>query len=81
MGAFSGVEVDLLREAFEILREGSDLVEAVIMVRSIPVVLECRQCSGQYVGDFEDNTCPVCQALDFDVIQGEELQVRSIKGK
>jgi hydrogenase nickel incorporation protein HypA/HybF len=80
IGGFSGVEVDLLEEAFNILRKGTVIEGAVIMIHTLPVLLRCRHCQSEYVGDFEDNTCPVCARKEFDVIQGRELNVSSIKG-
>ncbi len=80
IGQFSGVEVGALDFAFSVFREGSILREAEIEYLTPPLMLFCKNCESEYLGDWEDLQCPACLKVDFDIIQGQELKIKSITG-
>jgi hydrogenase nickel incorporation protein HypA/HybF len=80
IGQFSGVEPELLRYAFEFVGRGTVLEHAKIEILSPPLLLYCRHCETEYLGELEDLRCPVCEEEQFEVIQGREMLVKSIVG-
>jgi hydrogenase nickel incorporation protein HypA/HybF len=80
IGQFSGVEPDLLRFAFQVIVDNTLLQNTEIEILTPPLVLYCRSCETEYLGEMEDLRCPVCLGEEFDVRQGKEMLVRSIVG-
>jgi hydrogenase nickel incorporation protein HypA/HybF len=80
IGQFSGVEVDALDFAFSVFKEGSILERAEIEYLSPPLMLFCKHCETEYLGDWEDLECPACLRTDFNIVQGQELRIKSIAG-
>jgi hydrogenase nickel incorporation protein HypA/HybF len=80
IGQFSGVEVGALDFAFSVFKEGSILEEAEIEYLTPPLMLYCQHCETEYLGDWEDLQCPACLETEFDIIQGQELKIKSIVG-
>lgn len=80
IGQFSGVEPELLRFAFEVIKKGTILERAEIEMQVPPLLLYCRECENEYLGEMEDLRCPVCLKEQFRVLQGREMVVRSIEG-
>ncbi len=80
IGQFSGVEPELLRFAFEVIKKGTILERAEIEMQVPPLLLYCRECENEYLGEMEDLRCPVCLKEQFRVLKGREMVVRSIEG-
>jgi len=80
VGQFSGVNIDALQFAFEAIFPGTILESARFDFVTPPLLLFCRTCREAYAGDFEDTSCPICLQSDFKVMQGQELNIRSIEG-
>jgi len=80
IGQFSGVEPELLRYAFEWVNKGTLLEHAEFEILTPPLLLYCRNCETEYLGELEDLRCPVCLGETFDTIQGREMRVKSIVG-
>jgi hydrogenase nickel incorporation protein HypA/HybF len=80
IGQFSGVEIGALAFAFDAFKDGSVLETAEIEYLSPPLILFCKLCENEYLGDWEDLQCPACLGTDFDIIQGRELMIKSIAG-
>lgn len=80
IGQFSGVEPELLRFAFEVIKKGTILERAEIEMQIPPLLLYCRECENEYLGEMDDLRCPVCLKEQFRVLQGREMVVRSIEG-
>jgi hydrogenase nickel incorporation protein HypA/HybF len=80
IGQFSGVEVGALDFAFSVFKKGSILETAEIECQTPPLLLFCKHCETEYLGDWEDLECPACLRTDFDILQGQELKIKSIAG-
>jgi len=80
IGQFSGVEVGALDFAFSVFKEGSILETAEFEYLRPPLMLFCKHCETEYLGDWEDLECPACLRTDFNIIQGQELKIKSIAG-
>jgi len=80
IGQFSGVEIEALDFAFSVLTRGTLLEGAEIQYLTPPLLLYCKRCENQYVGDPEDPRCPACMRADFEVVQGRQMVIKSISG-
>jgi hydrogenase nickel insertion protein HypA len=81
IGQFSGVEVGPLEFAFGVFKKGTILEYAEIEVLTPPLLLLCKRCENEYLADFEDLRCPTCLDQVFDILQGQDLMVKSIVGE
>ncbi len=81
IGQFSGVEVHALEMAFAALCPGTALAEARFEYQTPSLLLYCQDCQTEYLGDSEDLRCPVCEGVNYRVVQGRELVVKSIVGE
>lgn len=73
------MEPELLRFAFEVIKKGTVLAQAEIVMESPPLLLHCRNCETEYLGELEELRCPACLQENFTVIRGREMLVRSIE--
>lgn len=81
IGQYSGVEPELLRFAFAAINRGTVLERAEIEIEVPPLLLFCRECENEYLGDLDDLCCPICSKEQFDIIRGREMLVKSIEGE
>ena len=81
IGQFSGVEVGPLELAFGIFMKETILEHAEIEVLTPPLLLLCKHCENEYLADFEDLRCPSCLDQVFEILQGQDLMVKSIVGE
>jgi len=80
IGPLAAVNVETLRFAFEIVRRGTLLAEAGLVVHALPLLVRCRACESEYPAEPEEMDCPVCGALEIEVLQGTEMRVCAISG-
>ncbi len=80
IGQFSGVEPELLRFAFKVIKKGTILEQAEIEMEVPPLLLYCRECETEYLGEIDELRCPACLKEKFNVLQGRKMLVRSIVG-
>ena len=80
IGQFSGVEPELLRHAFAVIKKGTILEPAEIQMQTPPLLLYCRVCENEYLGDIDELRCPLCLKEEFDILRGREMVVKSIIG-
>lgn len=76
----SNVVPDLLRQAFEVLREEIDLiVTAELVVHEVPLVVHCAACGIDSELERFVFQCPRCDSTRLDVLQGEDLLLRDVE--
>lgn len=80
VGQFSGVQPELLHFAFEFINKGTIMEYAEIEIETPPLLLYCKKCETEYLGELEDLRCPACLGEAFDILQGRELTVKAIVG-
>lgn len=81
IGQFSGVEPELLRFAFAAIKNGTVLEQAEIEIEVPPLLLYCRECQNEYLGETNDLCCPVCLKEQFEIVRGREMLVKTIEGE
>ncbi len=80
IGQFSGVEPELLRFAFKVIKKGTVLEQAEIEMEVPSLLLYCHECETEYLGELDQLRCPACLKERFKVIRGREMLVKSIVG-
>ena len=79
VGKASGVEAAAMEFAWESARKNTILENAVLVMKFIPLCMQCRMCGMQYEPDEMYNPCPSCGEINARIISGKELRVVSIE--
>jgi hydrogenase nickel incorporation protein HypA/HybF len=81
IGHFAGVQPEALRFAWEVLRKGTLSENASLEIEEVPIRVRCRACESEYAADPDDLSCPLCGALNFELLSGRELDLQSVVGE
>jgi hydrogenase nickel incorporation protein HypA/HybF len=78
VGAFSGVEPELFRYAYDALSEDSPVRGARLEMEVVPLECHCRECDDEFaVQDFRFE-CPSCESSSVSVIRGEGIVLENV---
>jgi hydrogenase nickel incorporation protein HypA/HybF len=78
IGSMSGVDVSALKFALDIAVKNTMLENSNITMIPVNAKVECMQCKSVFHLEDFYQTCPGCDSLTFNVIQGKELKIKSI---
>ena len=79
IGTVSGVIPETLEFAMEIAVKNTILEGAIIKMNIFQAKAKCLSCGKDFEMEDIYTMCPHCGSLQFDIIQGKELKVKSIK--
>jgi len=79
VGALSGVEPTLLRNAFQAARAGSSLEGAGLTIECVPVRVACDACGAHSDAQPNRLLCAACGDWRTRLISGDELTLASIE--
>ena len=79
IGPLSGVEPQLLEQAFSIARAGSVAAEAELLIESMPVRVSCEQCGETTDALPARLLCGACGHWRTRLVSGDELQVQQVE--
>ncbi|ALG66964.1 hydrogenase maturation nickel metallochaperone HypA [Beggiatoa leptomitoformis] len=79
IGLLSGVEPELLRQAFTIARAGTVAAQADLICLSLPVKVRCQQCHAESEVEANRLLCKTCGAWQTQVISGDEMLLASVE--
>ncbi len=79
IGVLSGVEVDLLKSAFETFKEGGICEDAVFIVNVQPILIRCKECHKESELKKNEYICPYCQSANLEVLDGEDMYLMSLE--
>lgn len=78
VGAFSGVEPELLQTAFEQLRDDTCAAGAELRIVHTELIAACCACRREFeVAGFRFE-CPECGSGDVRILRGDELRLESL---
>lgn len=79
MGPLSGVEAQLLKNAYPIASVGTVAEQAELIIETLPVRVRCNQCGGE--SDVLPNklTCKQCGDWRTTLVSGDELLLMSVE--
>jgi hydrogenase nickel incorporation protein HypA/HybF len=78
IGILSGVVIEALEFALESAVKNSMLEGAQIIINKIKAAAICNNCHAEFEPDDAAARCPDCKSVDFDIVRGRELRVKSI---
>lgn len=78
IGALSGVEPDLLSQAFTIARAGTVADGAVLEITTLPPRLRCTACGAETEAAANRLLCGRCGGWRVRLISGDEMLLRNI---
>ena len=79
IGRLSGVHVDAIRFAFELLAPESMASGAELVIDQPRAILCCSACGWQQEIDELQASCPACGSADVTIRGGQELVLQSIE--
>lgn len=79
IGPLSGVEPDLLDNAFTLARASTVAAAATLEIEYLPVRIACTRCAAESEVDINRLICPVCGGHHPQLISGDELQLARVE--
>jgi hydrogenase nickel incorporation protein HypA/HybF len=79
LGPLSGVEADLLAQAFTIARAGPMTAAATLVIEPQPVRIRCRDCGNENDAPTNRLLCSACNSYRVDLISGDELLLAQVE--
>jgi hydrogenase nickel incorporation protein HypA/HybF len=79
VGVLSGVEVDLLKTAFDTFKDGTICEDAEFIIHIQPVVVRCKECNEENELQKNEYSCPNCNSQNLEVLDGEEMYLMSLE--
>lgn len=79
IGPLSGVEPQLLEQAFFIARAGSIAADAELQVTSLPIQVSCSACGAVSEAQATRLVCAACGDWKTTLVSGDELQLTQVE--
>jgi hydrogenase nickel incorporation protein HypA/HybF len=79
IGSLAGVEPEALRFAFAVVMAGTVAEEAQLVIEEVPAVCFCGPCAQPFPAPQGNCECPRCGAISLELLQGWELELRSLE--
>lgn len=82
VGELTALVPDLMEFAFDQLKAGELLRDAKLIVKVVPLLVKCRQCSAEFhPPDSLVAICPACECREVDVLRGREANLIRLEGE
>jgi hydrogenase nickel incorporation protein HypA/HybF len=79
VGPLSGVETDLLRNAYPLAAAGTIAEDAELVIENAAVVVRCTQCGAESNAEVNHLLCTSCGDFRTTVISGDELILQRVE--
>lgn len=79
VGRLSGVVPEALQFAWDVVRRGTLLEDAVLEIESVPAVCWCAKCQAEFECKDLMTECPRCQDLNGGLRSGRELEIAAVE--
>lgn len=79
IGVMSGIEIHLLKIAFDTFKEGTMCDKAEFVIKEQKLKLECRECGHTFETDEVRYFCTKCESLKVKVLDGEDMYLMSVE--
>ncbi len=79
MGPLSGVEVQLLKNAYPIASAGTVAQDAELVIEHLPIKVKCSQCGSESDALPNKLTCKQCGDWRTTLISGDEMMLLSME--
>ncbi len=75
IGEMSGVNIDALTFAFDVLKKGTVAERGKLEFEQVPLEAKCRACGARFHPDGFVFVCGECSSGDLEITSGREMQV------
>jgi len=79
MGPLSGVEAQLLKNAYPVASAGTVAQDAELVIESLPIRVKCNQCGSESDALPNKLTCKQCGDWRTTLISGDEMMLMSVE--
>ena len=79
MGPLSGVEAQLLKNAYPIASAGTVAENAELIIETLPIRVKCNQCGSESDATANKLVCKQCGDWRTTLISGDELMLMSVE--
>jgi hydrogenase nickel incorporation protein HypA/HybF len=79
VGPLSGVEPDLLRNAWPIASAGTLAVDADLVIEKTGVVVRCLSCEAETAASTNRLVCGECGDFRTSLVSGDEMMLRRVE--
>lgn len=79
IGPLSGVEPQLLAQAFPLARAGTVAEHAELEIESLPIRVKCEQCGAETDASANRLLCGACGDWHTQLLSGDELLLASVE--
>ena len=78
IGPLSGVEADLVRDAFSQLVPTAGLGTPTLQINEIGLLIQCRDCQHESLVEGMTLQCPVCRSVQIQILRGDEFRLMDV---
>ena len=78
IGSLSGIEIDALTFALDVVTKNTVLHDAKVTIIDVPARARCESCGHEFLLEDFFSPCPECGAFQTETLQGQELRVKSL---
>jgi hydrogenase nickel incorporation protein HypA/HybF len=79
IGVMSGIEIELLKTAFDTFKEETMCATAKLIINRQPIIVRCCNCLEESILKKEEYSCPKCQSTELNVIDGEDMYLMQLE--
>jgi len=79
MGPLSGVEAELLKNAYPIISAGTIAEHAELIIEYLPILVKCDQCGSETAALPNKLVCKQCGDWRTTLVSGDELLLMSVE--
>ena len=79
IGVMSGIETHLFQTAFDTFKEGTMCSDALLVLNTQKLKLECKECANVFEVDEVRYFCHKCESLRVKVLDGEDMYLMSLE--
>jgi hydrogenase nickel incorporation protein HypA/HybF len=79
VGRLHHVHPEAFDQSFAVAAQGTVAEDAAAELVLLPVRARCAICGTSWEGDELPQACPTCEAVDFELVGGDELMLESIE--
>ena len=79
IGPLSGVEPDLLRQAFPLACAGSVAETAQLVIERLPIRVHCESCGAETAAEANKLVCGTCGDWHTRLLSGDEMLLASVE--
>lgn len=77
-GRLKLVVPEVMQEAYSAVIVGTLAEESELIMIEIEPKVKCNKCSKEFIPEVNDFLCPNCNVADVEILQGDEIIIKSL---